>query len=79
MNYVNRPPIYKPETSYEKGLDNDMKLYNIPSNSDTIKVIRAHTEDLYDGLKYFLRNFDETEIQSILAMFAELENDYLKN
>jgi len=56
-----------------------MKLYNIPSNADTIKVIRAHTEDLYEGLKYFLRNFDETEIQSILAMFAELESDYLKN
>lgn len=56
-----------------------MTLLNIPTNFDAIKVIEAHTDDLYLVLKEFLRTFNEGDRQLLICMFAELEFDYTKN
>jgi len=56
-----------------------MTLLNIPSNFDAIKVIEAHTEDLYSVFKEFLRNFNDEDRQLLICLFTELEFDFTKN
>lgn len=56
-----------------------MFLIEIPYRSDTVKIIRAHTIDLYSEFKLFLKKVDDTERQTFIRMMAELEFEFTRN
>ncbi len=56
-----------------------MKILNIPTNYDALKVIQAHGEEVDFVLRAFLRNFDEEDRQTFICLYAQLELDFNLN
>lgn len=56
-----------------------MKIMNIPTNYDALKVIQAHSEEVDFVLRAFLSNFDDKDRQTFLCLYAQLELDFVLN
>jgi hypothetical protein len=56
-----------------------MKIDNVPTNFDCIKLVQARNEEFFAALAQFLRGFDEQYRQMIFTEFIELEFDYIRN
>ena len=56
-----------------------MKILNIPTNVDALKVIDAHNEEVDFVLKAFLRSFAEADRQVFICLYGQIEFEFLKN
>ena len=56
-----------------------MKIDELFTNYDCLEAIIVNCDDFNDLLIKLLETFDDQDRQTILAIFAQAEFDYLKN